>query len=394
MSTHPSPRSYVLHAMFRRCLTVTVTALLVAGLSSAAAGASAPRVRLLGEQIVPFNLPFQGTTVGGLSSIDRDPRTGDYVFISDDRSAINPARFYRARIDVDARGVHAVDFTETHPFLRPDGKTYPPLKDCQATPCSQADATVDPEEARVDPWTGNITWSQEGDRVPPNLLLDPSIRQAGRDGHFVSQLPLPANEHMSAQQTGPQRNLTLEGITYAAGGSLLVSELEDPLIQDGPNPTPSAGALSRITVQSRFGHVLAQYAYPIEPLFATPKPPNTTDTNGVSSMVAVDPWDPTRYLMVERAYATGVGNKVRVYEINTAGATNIKDVDSIAGRTVRPVSKKLLVDLDQVGLAKVDNVEGITWGPRLPSGERTLLLVSDNNFSSGQITQVIALAVR
>jgi hypothetical protein len=67
---------------------------------------------------------------------------------------------------------------------------------------------------------------------------------------------------------------------------------------------------------------------------------------------------------------------------------------SIAGRKITPVTKKLLVDLDTLGLPKVDNVEGVTWGPTLPDGERTLLLVSDNNFSASQITQVIALAVR
>ncbi|MFI9380856.1 esterase-like activity of phytase family protein [Kutzneria sp. NPDC052558] len=386
--------------MFRRSLTIATVTLLATGLTAGAAAASPSRARLLGEQIVPFNLPFQGTTVGGLSSIDRDPRTGQYVLISDDRSAINPARFYTAEIDVDADGVHSVQFTGTHPFLRPDGKTYPTIKEWTATPCTASrqvcdrDGTVDPEELRVDPWTGNVTWSQEGERIltPQTTLLDPSIRQARPDGGYVGQLPLPADERMSADNVGPRQNQTLEGITYAAAGTLLVSEVEDPLLQDGPDPTATAGALTRITVQSRFGPVLAQYAYPIDPLFAPS--PSANDTNGVSSMVADDPIDPTRYLMVERAFVTGVGNKVRVYEIDTKGATNVRDVASLAGEKIKPVSKKLLVDLDTLGLPKVDNIEGITWGPTLPSGERTLLLVSDNNFNSGQITQVIALAVR
>jgi hypothetical protein len=400
MATRTSPRSYVLHAMFGRSFTIAAAALLAAGLTAGAAAASPSRVRLLGEQIVPFNLPFQGTTVGGLSAIDRDPRSGQYVLISDDRSAINPARFYTARIAVDAAGVHSVDFTGTHPFLRPDGKTYPTIKDWTATPCTASrevcdrDGTVDPEELRVDPWTGNITWSQEGERIltPQTTLLDPSIRQVRPDGSYVGQYPLPADERMSADDTGPRQNQTLEGITYAGAGTLLVSEVEDPLLQDGADPTATSGALTRITVQSRFGPVLAQYAYPIDPLFAPS--PSAGDTNGVSSMVAYDPIDPTRYLMVERAFVTGVGNKVRVYEIDTSGATDIRDVASIAGKKIKPVSKKLLVDLDTLGLPKVDNIEGITWGPTLPNGERTLLLVSDNNFNAGQITQVIALAVR
>lgn len=400
MSTRTSPRSYVLHAMFRRSLTIAAVAVLATGLTAGAATASPSRVRLLGEQIVPFNLPFQGTTVGGLSAIDRDPRTGRYVLISDDRSAIDPARFYTADIDVDAAGIHSVDFTGTHPFRRPDGRTYPTIKDWTATPCTASravcdrDGTVDPEELRVDPWTGDITWSQEGERIltPQATLLDPSIRQARPDGGYAGQYPLPANERMSTDNAGPRQNQTLEGITYAGAGSLLVSELEDPLLQDGADPTATAGALTRITVQSRFGPVLAQYAYPLDPLFAPS--PSAADTNGVSSMVAYDPVDPTRYLMVERAFVTGVGNKVRVYEIDTKGATDVKNVASLAGRKIQPVRKKLLVDLDTLGLPKIDNIEGVTWGPTLPSGERTLLLVSDNNFNPGQITQVIALAVR
>jgi hypothetical protein len=42
----------------------------------------------------------------------------------------------------------------------------------------------------------------------------------------------------------------------------------------------------------------------------------------------------------------------------------------------------------------VDNIEGLTWGPRRVDGARTLVLVSDDNFSDKQVTQLVALAVR
>ncbi len=44
------------------------------------------------------------------------------------------------------------------------------------------------------------------------------------------------------------------------------------------------------------------------------------------------------------------------------------------------------------GLRRVDNVEGITPGPCLPDGRRTVLLVSDDNFSSVQTTRFLAFA--
>jgi len=58
------------------------------------------------------------------------------------------------------------------------------------------------------------------------------------------------------------------------------------------------------------------------------------------------------------------------------------------------MTKRLLLDLSDVSaLPRIDNVEGITLGPRLPDGRRTLVLVSDNNFNNLEITQFIAFAV-
>jgi len=56
-----------------------------------------------------------------------------------------------------------------------------------------------------------------------------------------------------------------------------------------------------------------------------------------------------------------------------------------------PVSKRLVFAFDDLGIP-IDNIEGMTFGPNLPDGRRTLVIVSDNNFSAGQFTQFIALA--
>jgi hypothetical protein len=374
--------------------TVTALAAALVAATSPASPASAepaghaPAVRLLGERIIPPGT-FEGTTVGGLSGIDRDPRTGEYVLVCDDRSDKQPARFYTAAIDVDRHGLGEVELTGTHPFLRKDGTTFPPLSATDGT-------TVDPEDIRVDPWTGDYAWSQEGERIltPNQVLIDPSIQTAHRDGSYGRALPTPAVERMSAAERGPRQNQALEGLTYAAGGTLVVSAMEGALLQDGPEATPEAGTLARITVQSRSGRLLAQYAYPMEPVFARPNPPGSFSVNGVAAILAVNPVDPTRYLVLERSFVTGVGNKIRIFEVELRGATDIAGLDSVAGADIEPVRKKLIADLADFDLSTVDNVEGMTWGPRLATGERTLLLVSDDNFAASQVTQVIALAVR
>ncbi|MFC9965374.1 esterase-like activity of phytase family protein [Nocardia ignorata] len=338
-------------------------------------GDAEPMVRVLGEQVIEHDLDFRGTVVGGLSGIDYRPGSDDFVLISDDRSEKSPARVYTARIPLGDTGVGAVEFTGTVPLRRADGSTYPPK-------------SVDPEDIRIDPLTGDYFWTQEGERAA--VLADPSVRVAKQDGTFVSELPIPENERI-LPDSGPRQNQALEAATFAAGGALFVTALEGPLLGDGPEATPTSGATTRITVQARFGPLLAQYPYPLEPVFADSRPEPGRASNGVTAILAVDPVDPTRFLVLERAFAEGAGNRVRVFEIDTAGATNILDAP-VAG--ARPVTKRLVADLTDLGVAAVDNIEAMTWGPRLSSGERTLVLVADNNFSARQRSQVIVLAVR
>lgn len=42
----------------------------------------------------------------------------------------------------------------------------------------------------------------------------------------------------------------------------------------------------------------------------------------------------------------------------------------------------------------LDNIEGLTLGPWLPDGQRSLILVSDNNFNSLQRTQILAFKLK
>ncbi|MEU6264341.1 esterase-like activity of phytase family protein [Saccharopolyspora shandongensis] len=341
-------------------------ALLVA--AAAPAAAKTDEVALAGELTLPHAMEFDGTTVGGLSGIDYNPRTGEWVLISDDRSDRQPARFYTARFDGGE-----FELTGTKPLLRPDGTIYPK-------------GAVDPEDVRWDPWSGTIWWTSEGERAA--RLIDPSISSVGAGGHFSNELPLPSNLRMEPT-AGPKQNEVLEGLTFAAGGSRVVTAMEGPLLQDGESPTAEHGALSRSTVQSRSGWVQGQYAYPLDPVFAE-SPTGGFANNGVSALLA----DRDGYLVMERSFVTGVGNSIRIYRITTRGATDVQHVSSLQDAKVRPVRKELVADLADLGLSKIDNVEGMTWGPRLPDGRRSLVLVSDDNFAPNQTTQIITLSVR
>jgi hypothetical protein len=109
-------------------------------------------------------------------------------------------------------------------------------------------------------------------------------------------------------------------------------------------------------------------------------------------------------LVLERGFQSGVGNTVRVYRVSLAGAEDVSDEPSLAAPGLEPVEKELLVDLADCPASGattpgtqpnplLDNYEGLALGPRLPGGRRALLLQSDDNFSAGQVTRVVALGV-
>jgi hypothetical protein len=157
---------------------------------------------------------------------------------------------------------------------------------------------------------------------------------------------------------------------------VVVAAVEGPLCQDGPAPTPDQGARVRLTVhQRRSGLLVDQYAYPVEPIFAPPPPGQTGGNNGVTEVLAAGAH---RWLVLERAFVPGLGNRVRIFVADTSRATDVLERDSLA---------------DVADLERVDNLEGMAWGPRLPDGRRTLVLMSDNNFSAAQVTQLLAFAV-
>ncbi|WP_280206605.1 esterase-like activity of phytase family protein, partial [Nocardia cyriacigeorgica] len=183
--------------MIARSFTATAVAALLTLVYPAEASAD-DGVRLIGEQLLPTGLEHAGTTVGGLSGIDRDPKTGSFVLLSDDRSAINPARFYTAEIEVSEAGLGPIRLTGQHSLRRADGSTYPSAAEWAARPCTESRAVcdrlapVDPEDIRIDPHGADVWWSQEGDRNPPRLLTDPSIRRGGGGAGGPPPPPPPA----------------------------------------------------------------------------------------------------------------------------------------------------------------------------------------------------------
>ena len=340
-------------------------------------------LNFLGESDLSNLTMVDGTLVGGLSGIDYDPATGTYVVISDDKSQNNPARYYTAALDFGLDGFANAEITGETTLLQEDGTPYP-------GPDAGGDVP-DPESIRFDPENaGDLWWTSEGDG---NLGINPEINEIDSTGQYIGGITPPAQFDMHPnEESGSRHNLTFEGLTFAADGQSLYVAMESATYEDGPIATLDAGTNSRITQYDRDGNVLAQYAYPVDPI--QDKPTGDGADNGLSEILAVDA---THFLVVERSgVSTAEGPwtmHIRVYLVDISGATDISGIDSLQGADFTPVSKTLVLNLDDAGIDHVDNIEGITWGPTLENGNASIVLVSDNNFSEDQTTQFLAFEV-
>ena len=365
----------------RRALAAAVLAVAAAVLAAPAGAVHdrgrPPSLQFLGEVIFPTGFAFAGTTVGGLSSITYDAERGVYYVLSDDRSQLGPARFYTARIDLSDGFLNPGDvlFTGVTTLKQPDGSTFPPF-------------SLDPEGMVLTEDDGLVVTS-EGDTT---RLLDPFVRSFDLTGRSLRSFPVPSYFSPTTDgSSGIRNNLALEAAGVTPNGNFLLAGMEGALFQDGPAASLTSGSPARLLRYNlRSNKADRQLLYPVGPIVEPTVPAGQFAVNG---LVEVLPLSQHSLLAMERSFSVGAGNTIRIYLAETRGATDIDRFTSLAGvlDRVRPVTKTLLLDLDVLGLT-LDNVEGMTFGPTLPDGRRSLVLVSDNNFDPAAFTQFLAFA--
>jgi hypothetical protein len=182
-------------------------------------------------------------------------------------------------------------------------------------------------------------------------------------------------------------------LTFAPDGRSLWASIEWPLYGDGPIPTTRQGAVVRMTQFQRDGRVLRQFAYPLDAIPAEPGPGKDAE-NGVSEILALPDGE---LLVLERATvqdAAGVHtNYVRLYATDARAASDVQSLPALEGARYTPARKRLVQDFRKLGLPRVDNLEAMAFGPRLPNGHATLVLASDDNFGKSQVTQFLLFEV-
>lgn len=368
-------------------LTVALAACGGGGSNEADSGESrVGSLKLLGSTAIPTGTLFDNVEFGGISGLDR-AADGSYWAISDDRGGERGTpRFYNLSIDYG-------DTDATRVTVRINRQTNMQRED--GTPFPSTARTVDPEAIRQAP-NGNLYWSSEGNwGTTAATLFQPFVREMTTDGKFVREFRTPAiYNYVDNTTTGGRSNKIFEALTVAPDGTLFVAN-EDALIQDGPITSVQTGSVVRMTaLDAVTGTAKAQYAYqlPKIPVDAPAGAPFGPD-NGLSDFLAVGN---RKFIAVERAFAVGIGNTIRLVQTEiTDATTDVTGIAKLNTAPYTPMTRKLLLEMPITyqGI-KLDNIEAITWGKTLPNGNRTLVLAADNNFTANtQATQFIVFEV-
>jgi hypothetical protein len=373
-----------MRSMPRAVVALAAAVVLAAGLSTAAFskgghGHKQPRLTFLGQAIFPTATTFQGTTVGGLSSITYDKKRGVYYALSDDQGQLQPARFYTLTVNLADGHLDNGDvtFTGVTTLLAPDGHPY-------------AVASLDPEGLTLTKKRELIVTSEGF----ANRNIAPWVRRYSLDGRFLGDLPVPDAYLPTGQTHGVRTNLAFEAAAVTPDGNHLYVGMENALVQDGPAASLTTGSPARILRYNLgSGKIQRQNVYVTDPVAEPPVPSTQFAVNGLDELLMLKK---DSGLAMERSFsvgAPGTGNTIKLYTVDFHRATDVNGLDSITGvKKLKTVSKSLLLDLRTLGIP-LDNLEGMTLGPRLPDGRRSLVLVSDNNFAASQFTQFLLFAL-
>lgn len=356
---------------------------------------AADKLRFIGDVTIPTGEMFAKTEIGGLSGITYDKKTKRMLAISDDKSLINETRFYEFNI-----GLTDKTFSVTPAMVlrlkKQNGKFF-----------NKGEADFE----GISLVGNDILVSSEG-AINRKNPTPPELYRFNRTGDFLGMVSIPEKfllpkKDQADKMYGSRDNHSFEALSTSLDGKTTFMGSEEALFQDGPITTISYSSHVRIILYKDLKPA-SEIAYQLDKVEALKSAPTasadkdkavdlSTGENGLVDIAAID--DKNFYTM-ERSWIPFINkNIIRIYKCTiTEKTTDISKMDSIKDQNFVAVEKELVADLDdfipQMTIKELDNIEGISFGPLLSNGNRTLVVVSDNNFGKGQRTLFMAFEVQ
>lgn len=328
----------------------------VSPLSSLTVTISAPSIQLI--KTYEFVAKITKHPFEGISGIDYDNATQQYIVITDDKAEKGPARFYKFQLDENFE----VSSIEEKELFDPNNQKF-------------AFEKVDAESIRYIS-KDKFIWSSELGEERPNVFI------YDFDTETNTELELPKDIYPSKDQNvGSRKNKFIEGIAVSPDKKYLLLSVEAPLIQDDNLPSITTGSKTRILVYDLENLTfLNQFFYYLDPISAKSTVPPLLHDNGISEIMFIN----ERTLLVLERSGRHVGDfnfefDNRVYSVNLE-ATHLTKQQSGISNKILQIEKKLFLDFNSLKDFEQLNLEAMTLGPKT-NDMASLIFMSDNNFN-------------
>lgn len=297
-------------------------------------------LQYLNMQTVPNDKIVDGSNVGGLSGVAYHIKDSSYYVVADK----HPARIYKVTIDnSDGLDLDFLSVININPVLL--GKS-------------------ELEGIAIDAAIGAIYVADE-------QSIGTRIFEVDSMGHF-NKIIAPLNRPflpLSGHNSG------IEGLTLSYDSQDLYYAFERPIVDCLDD---SDVLIGRLALKDR--SLKESYHYKTHEVEG-----DKLNTNGISEILYLND---SSLLVMERAYIPGTGNIVRLFQVDLTNQEKSSDV-SCSGTMVFKTISHLVFDFADVNDFEIDNAEGMTFN----ADKSLLIIVTDNNFSKKQETQLIVLEV-
>lgn len=319
-----------------------------------------------------YTLPqsdFNGTTLGGFSALTYSSQANRIYALVDDKIQ---SRFYTFSLN-----------SAESPSKTLNVEAVTVLKDPLQVDPSNPSATLD-GEGLVLTRHGTVFVASEGNQI---LKIPPRLSEFKvADGAWQQNLPLPKqfwalNPDDDTLALGVKPNQGFESLAINAEGDRLFTATAAPLQQDASKPF------------SRFLHYWIGEPEPIlisEHLYPLDSDPKDGTLHALTDLISID--NAGHFLSLERSYSPTTGYGATLYQLTTGVATDISGMRTLPSnlKGIVPIRKQPLLNLADLKIP-LQNLEGLSLGPQLSDGSRSLLLISDNGSNPAVPTQVLLL---
>ena len=341
-------------------------------------------LRFIGDINFATGEKFQDTEVGGLSGIVYDKEQNKILAISDDKGYLDEARLYEFDLSLTEKSF-SVKPSNVIKLKTKEGTFFPKgYADFEGITLHGKDIIVSSEASL-----------NRGAYIPSELY------RFSRDGSFLELLPVPAKflmpnskEKNKENLYGSRDNKAFEALSTSLDGKTTYLGSEEALYQDGEISNTTYGSPVRIVLYQDL-KPFKEVVYELEKV-EVEKDSTTPGENGLVDIAAIDDQN---FYSLERSYLPMAHrNVIRIFKCTISNkTTDVLKVESLKDASFTSIEKTLVADLEDFVIKmnphSLDNIEGLAFGPSLPNGKRSLIVVSDNNFGKAQRTLFMAFEI-